>query len=234
MINPLILALDFSTDEEAISFIDSIEIDKDNTYLKIGLEMFCKYGYPFIQKIQNLGYKIFLDIKLHDIPNTVERTCKMISEWNIQMITVHATGGSEMILAAKKGLEGSDTKLLAVTQLTSLDDKNLSDELQVNLTSQDYVRKLAELAYKNNADGVISSALEVPIIKEATNNSFICITPGIRVENSENEDQKRVVTPMMAKELGSNGIVVGRPITQSDDRNKAYKKFYESWVNSNG
>ncbi|MFD1471405.1 orotidine-5'-phosphate decarboxylase [Companilactobacillus mishanensis] len=228
MTKPVIVALDFADDFECIEFLSQFPKDTD-LFLKIGLEMFCQFGYPFVRSLRNRGYKIFLDLKLHDIPNTVRRTCEMIAKWDVQMLTVHASGGSEMIAAAKEGLANSDTKLLAVTQLTSLGQDELENELQIPLQSQDYVTHLAKLAYENGADGVISSALEVPLIKEATGNDFLCVTPGIRPKSAQVGDQKRVATPAKAKELGSDAIVVGRPITQADDGFNAYNDISEEW-----
>jgi len=225
---PVIIALDFADDFECINFLN--QFPKDNKlFLKIGLEMFCQFGYPFVKSLRDRGYNIFLDLKLHDIPNTVRRTCQMIAKWDVQMLTVHASGGAEMIAAAKEGLAGSDTKLLAVTQLTSLGQVELANELQVPLKSQDYVTRLAQLAFKNGADGVISSALEVPMIKEVTSETFLCITPGIRPKSAQVGDQKRVATPAQAKALGSDGIVVGRPITQAENGYQAYMNIDKEW-----
>ncbi|MCH4008374.1 orotidine-5'-phosphate decarboxylase [Companilactobacillus sp.] len=228
MDKPVIVALDFADDFECIQFLSQFPKDTD-LFLKIGLEMFCQFGYPFVRSLRNRGYKIFLDLKLHDIPNTVRRTCEMIAKWDVQMLTVHASGGSEMIAAAKEGLSSSNTKLLAVTQLTSLGQTELKDELQIPLKSQDYVTHLASLAFNNGADGVISSALEVPMIKEATSPDFLCVTPGIRPKSAQIGDQKRVATPAQARELGSDAIVVGRPITQASDGFFAYKDIYQEW-----
>ncbi|AUI71029.1 orotidine-5'-phosphate decarboxylase [Companilactobacillus alimentarius] len=228
MDKPVIVALDFANEVECIDFLDQFP-KKQSLFLKIGLEMFCQYGYPFVKKLRERGYNIFLDLKLHDIPNTVKRTCQMIAKWDVQMLTIHASGGSKMIKSAKEGLAGSNTKLLAVTQLTSLGQVELTNELQVTLRSQDYVTRLAKLAFTNGADGVISSALEVPMIKEVTSESFLCVTPGIRPKSSKIGDQKRVATPNQAKKLGSDLIVVGRPITQAKDKYNAYVKIEKEW-----
>ncbi|WP_125712788.1 orotidine-5'-phosphate decarboxylase [Companilactobacillus kedongensis] len=228
MSKPVIVALDFADDFECIEFLSQFPKDTD-LFLKIGLEMFCQFGYPFVRSLRNRGYKIFLDLKLHDIPNTVKRTCEMIAKWDVQMLTVHGSGGAEMISAAKKGLEGSDTKLLAVTQLTSLGQKELAEELMIPQKSQDYVTHLARLAFDNGADGVISSALEVPMIKDITDDNFLCVTPGIRPKTAQVGDQKRVATPREARKLGSDAIVVGRPITQADNGFVAYQNICQEW-----
>ncbi|KRO00189.1 orotidine-5'-phosphate decarboxylase [Companilactobacillus kimchiensis] len=228
MNKPVIVALDFADDFECINFLNQFPKD-EKLFLKIGLEMFCQFGYPFVKSLRDRGYNFFLDLKLHDIPNTVKRTCEMIAKWDVQMLTVHASGGAEMIAAAKAGLDGSVTKLLAVTQLTSLGQTELAHELQVPLKSQDYVTHLAKLAYDNGADGVISSALEVPMIKEVTSSDFLCVTPGIRPKSAQVGDQKRVATPAQARSLGSDGIVVGRPITQASNGYQAYMNICEEW-----
>lgn len=224
----VIVALDFADDFECINFLNQFPKNQ-SLFLKIGLEMFCQYGYPFVKRLRERGYNIFLDLKLHDIPNTVKRTCQMIAKWDVQLLTIHASGGAEMIAAAKEGLSGSNTKLLAVTQLTSLGQVELSNELQVSLPSQDYVTRLAKLAFNNGADGVISSALEVPMIKEATSEEFLCVTPGIRPKSAQVGDQKRVATPSQARKLGSDAIVVGRPITQVKDEYNAYVNIEKEW-----
>jgi len=228
MNKPVIVALDFADDFECINFLNQFP-KNEKLFLKIGLEMFCQFGYPFVRSLRERGYNIFLDLKLHDIPNTVRRTCEMIAKWDVQMLTVHASGGAEMIAAAKEGLNGSATKLLAVTQLTSLGQVELANELQVPLKSQDYVTHLSKLAFDNGADGVISSALEVPMIKEATSTDFLCVTPGIRPKSSQVGDQKRVATPAQARSLGSDAIVVGRPITQAENGYNAYMNICEEW-----
>lgn len=193
--------------------------------------MFVHYGYEFVRKVRDLGLNIFLDLKLNDIPNTVQKTCEVISTWDVQLLTIHANGGSEMISAASKGLKKhpNNTKLLAVTQLTSISDEQLKDDFKIPLDSKENVRNLAKLAFKNGADGLISSALEVPEIKKATHPSFLCITPGIRPEWSSKNEQKRVVTPRKARELGSDGIVIGRPVTQAENPYNAYQKIKEEW-----
>jgi orotidine-5'-phosphate decarboxylase len=228
MDKPVIVALDYADDFECINFLNQFPKNQ-KLFLKIGLEMFCQFGYPFVKSLRERGYNIFLDLKLHDIPNTVKRTCQMIAKWDVQLLTIHASGGAEMIKAAKAGLAGSNTKLLAVTQLTSLGQTELVNELKVPLKSQDYVIHLAKLAFDNGADGVISSALEVPMIKEATSQDFLCITPGIRPKSAQVGDQKRVATPSQARSLGSDGIVVGRPITQAKNSLNAYMNIDKEW-----
>ncbi|GKQ42787.1 orotidine 5'-phosphate decarboxylase [Companilactobacillus sp. RD055328] len=231
MSRPIIIALDYDSKEECMALISKLLKNDEKPFVKIGLEMFVNYGVEFIKDIRNLDISVFLDLKLNDIPNTVERTCRIISQWDIQYLTVHANGGSEMIAAAKRGLlsHKNNTKLLAVTQLTSLNDTNLRDDFHINYSSNENVTNLAQLAYKFGADGVISSALEIATIKEKTSKEFLCINPGVRPTWASNDEQKRVVTPQLAKELGSDGIVIGRPIIKSEDPLLTYKKIKGEW-----
>lgn len=182
MERPVIVALDFATDQECLDFLAQFNTQSQPIFVKIGLQMFTHYGYNFVRKIQELGHPIFLDLKLHDIPNTVEKTCEVIADWKVQMLTIHAAGGAEMIAAAKRGLDNgnSPTKLLAVTQLTSISDTQLERDFKIPLKSEENVANLATLAYQNHADGVIASALEVEALKQVTAPDFLCITPGIR------------------------------------------------------
>lgn len=231
MKRPIIIALDFETDKDCLSFLNNFSDFDEPVFVKIGLQMFTHYGYPFVKKIQDLGHHIFLDLKLNDIPNTVEKTCEVIAKWGVQMLTIHANGGAEMIAAAKRGLttKENDTKLLAVTQLTSISDKQLEVDFKIPLSSRENVANLAKLAYNNGADGVISSALEVDVVKSATSAEFLCITPGIRPVWAQKNEQKRVMTPAQAKEIGSDGIVVGRPITKNENPIEAYLKIKNEW-----
>lgn len=193
--------------------------------------MFIKYGQDLINILREWDLPVFLDLKLNDIPNTVERTCQVIAKMDVMYLTVHANGGSGMICAAKRGLLAADnnTKLLAVTQLTSLDDMDLKNDFKMNISSQENVFNLAQLAHQNGADGIICAASENPEIKAITSPDFLCINPGIRPTWSLKNEQKRVVTPNQAKQLQSDGIVVGRPITQVEDSVAAYLKIKGEW-----
>lgn len=232
MERPVIVALDFETDQECFVFLENFSTFEEPVFVKIGLQMFTQYGYAFVKKVQEMGHQIFLDLKLNDIPNTVEKTCEVIAGWDVQLLTIHANGGGEMIAAAERGLQtqANETRLLAVTQLTSISDKQLQKDFGIPLSSRENVAQLARLAYINGADGVISSALEVEDVKQATRPEFLCITPGIRPEWAQKNEQKRVVTPQEAKAIGSDGIVVGRPITKNDDPVRAYLQIKNEWL----
>ena len=175
---------------------------------------------------------MFLDLKAHDIPNTVERAMSQVGRLGVAFVTVHAGGGSEMMKAGLRGLKqgaaearNSVPKMLAITQLTSIDEEILHNEQKINGTVMESVQNYARLADESGLAGVVCSAKEISAIREVTNPDFLCITPGIRPDLNTHDDQKRVVTPKQAAEMGSNGIVVGRPITQSDDPVAAYKEI---------
>ncbi|MDO1604917.1 orotidine-5'-phosphate decarboxylase [Lactobacillus sp. YT155] len=231
MNKPLIIALDFQEQTKCLNFLKSLMQQGYKPFVKVGLEMFINYGQDFIKALRDWDLPVFLDLKLNDIPNTVERTCEVIAKWNITYLTVHANGGSQMIAAAKRGLQTADnrTKLLAVTQLTSLDDNDLRNDFKIEMTSQENVFNLAQLAFKSGADGVICSAAENLEIKAKTSTNFLCINPGIRPAWSDRNEQKRVVTPTQAKVFQSDGIVVGRPITQAQNEIEAYRKIQGEW-----
>ncbi len=218
----VIIACDFSDKEEFVKFLSKFD---EKLFLKIGMELFYKEGPEIVRYAKNLGHKIFLDLKLHDIPNTVHKAMNSIKSLGVDFVTVHASGGSEMLRAAKEALNGSDTKILAVTVLTSIDEAILHNELNVQKALADQVIHLAKIASENEIYGVICSPNEVSQIKSQVN--INCITPGIRLVGDDVSDQKRVATPQKAAEMGSDYIVVGRSITSSDDVVKAYQKCSE-------
>lgn len=217
----VIIACDFNNKEELFSFLKPF--DGYNPYLKIGMEIFYKEGPTLVKELKAKGFKIFLDLKLHDIPNTVEKAMKNIAELGVDMTNVHAGGGIKMMEAARRGLssssKGKNTKLIAVTQLTSTSQEVLENELLINKPINEVVKQYALNAKKANLDGVVCSALEAPLIKEL---GLLSITPGIRFSDDSKDDQKRVATPSLAKELGSSYIVVGRSITNANDPLEAY------------
>ena len=217
----VIIACDFNNKEELFSFLKPF--DGYNPYLKIGMEIFYKEGPTLVKELKEKGFKIFLDLKLHDIPNTVEKAMKNIAELGVDMTNVHAGGGIKMMEAARRGLssseKGKNTKLIAVTQLTSTSQEVLENELLINKPINEVVKQYALNAKKANLDGVVCSALEAPLIKEL---GLLSITPGIRFSDDSKDDQKRVATPSLAKELGSSYIVVGRSITNANDPLEAY------------
>ena len=215
----LIIALDFSNKDELFSFLQKFQ--EQQLFVKVGMELFYKEGPGIVKEIKNRGHKVFLDLKLHDIPNTVERAMKNLAQLGVDMVNVHAAGGLEMMKAAKKGY-GNKGKIIAVSQLTSTSEENMHKEQLVQASLTDSVLNYAQLAYQAGLDGMVCSALEVEFVHKHVSSNFLCITPGIRPHASQHGDQKRVVTPYQAKQLGSHYIVVGRPITQSKNPKEAY------------
>lgn len=215
----LIIALDYSNKEDLFDFLN--EFKKEKLFVKIGMELFYKEGPSIVKEIKDLGHSIFLDLKLHDIPNTVENAMRNLKELGIDMTNIHAAGGLEMMQAARRGF-GDNGKLIAVTQLTSTSEESMKKEQLVDATLQQSVINYAKLAQGANLDGVVCSALEVEVIHQELDSEFLCITPGIRPKTANHGDQKRVVTPSQAASWGSNYIVVGRPITQAKNKKQAY------------
>ena len=221
----VIIACDFKSKQELMEFLKPFK--GLNPYIKIGMEMYYKEGPELVRELKKDGFKIFLDLKLHDIPNTVKAAMAKIGELGVDITNVHAEGGIEMMKAAKEGLNsteaGKNTKLIAVTILTSINDEILHNELGIkeDLHVNDVVRKYALNAKEAGLDGVVCSALEAPIIKEI---GFMSVTPGIRLLGDDVNDQKRVATPALAKENGSTYIVVGRSITKATDPVAAYNQ----------
>ena len=224
------VALDFDNQNEVHELLTKLGHPQE-TYLKIGMELYYHYGAEFVKSLVKQGYQIFLDLKLHDIPNTVYQAARQIAQLGIFCTTVHALGGSEMILAAKKGLidgtpAGSETpKLLAVTELTSISEKILANEQNCSLSMTDQVVSLAQTAKKAGADGVICSPLEVKNLRKQVGSGFLYVTPGIRLSNKTIDDQKRIASPKKAKEFGSSALVVGRPITQAENPALVYREI---------
>lgn len=219
----VIIACDFKNQDDLFEFLKPF--DGLNPFLKIGMEIFYKEGPQLVKKLKEMGCKIFLDLKLHDIPNTVEKAMRNIAELGVEITNVHAAGGIKMMEAARRGLDaveaGKNTKLIAVTQLTSISQEALENELLIKEPLADVVKAYALNAKSAGLDGVVCSALEAPIIKEL---GLISVTPGIRFADDSVNDQKRVATPAYAKELGSSYIVVGRSITAAEDPVAAYKR----------
>jgi len=219
----VIIACDFKNQDELFEFLKPF--DGLNPFLKIGMEIFYKEGPQLVKKLKDMGCRIFLDLKLHDIPNTVEKAMKNIAQLGVEITNVHAAGGIKMMEAARKGLDsveaGKNTKLIAVTQLTSISQEALENELLIEKPLPEVVKAYALNAKAAGLDGVVCSALEAPIIKKL---GLISVTPGIRFADDSVNDQKRVATPAYAKELGSSYIVVGRSITAAEDPVAAYKR----------
>ena len=220
----VIIACDFKNQDELFEFLKPF--DGLNPFLKIGMEIFYKEGPELVRKLKSMGCKIFLDLKLHDIPNTVEKAMRNLGELGVEITNCHAAGGINMMAAARRGLDsteaGKKTQLIAVTQLTSISQEILENELLITgKPLADVVKTYALNAKAAGLDGVVCSPLEAPIIKEL---GLISVTPGIRFADDSKNDQKRVATPEYAKELGSTYIVVGRSITGAADPVSAYKR----------
>lgn len=226
----VIVACDFSSKEETFEFLDKFKGKKP--YVKIGMELFYAEGPQMVREIKERGHKIFLDLKLHDIPNTVYKAMKNVARLGADMTNVHAGGSIEMMRYAKRAIDevGSNTILIAVTQLTSTSEEALHKELLINESMENTVRKYAENTKAAGLDGVVCSPLEAGLIKEACGKEFLTITPGIRFADSAKDDQKRIMTPEKAREIGSDYIVVGRPITQADDPVASYERCLKEFL----
>ncbi|MBQ9273010.1 MAG: orotidine-5'-phosphate decarboxylase, partial [Mogibacterium sp.] len=215
---------------------DDIGIAPGRPYVKIGMELFYAEGPAIIKKLKERGHKVFLDLKLHDIPNTVKKAMMVLGEYGVDMVNVHAGGGVAMMKAAKEGLMlgaaryADKPKLIAVTQLTSTDEAALHGELLIDKPMDEVVRQYALNAKAAGLDGVVCSAFEAADIHRACGEDFLTITPGIRFENSAADDQRRVMTPAKAKEAGSDFIVVGRPITAAEKPIEAYERCKEEFL----
>ncbi len=227
----VIVACDFAGREEALAFLDKFTDVKP--YVKIGMELFYATGSEFVKEIKARGHKIFLDLKLCDIPNTVKKSMKVLSDMDVDMCNLHAFGTADMMKGALEGLtreDGTRPLLIAVTQLTSTDEERMKRELLIDHPIDKVVMHYAKNAADSGLDGVVCSPLEAGKVKGVCGDSFITVTPGVRFAGGDIGDQKRVTTPAKAKELGSDYIVVGRPITAAEDPVLAYKKCVEEFV----
>ncbi|MBA8778836.1 orotidine-5'-phosphate decarboxylase [Staphylococcus schleiferi subsp. coagulans] len=230
MRNDPIIALDFATEADVIAFLNHFD---ESLFVKVGMELFYQTGPELIKKVKALGHDIFLDLKLHDIPNTVGKAMEGLAQLDVDMVNVHAAGGSEMMKRAVEGLKkhNPNIKLIAVTQLTSTSETQLHHEQNIQTTMEEAVLNYAQLAQRAGLDGVVCSPLEASLLKAECGENFLKVTPGIRPANSRSDDQKRITTPEDAKKRGSTHIVVGRPITQSDNPVESYHQIKESWLN---
>ena len=226
----VIIACDFSSKEETLKFLDQFKEEKP--FVKIGMELFYAEGGEIVKEIKKRGHKIFLDLKLCDIPNTVYKAMKNIAALGVDMTNVHAFGSIEMMKAAKKAINelNPETKLIAVTVLTSSDQNVLDYELMIDGNINDVILKYASNTKESGLDGVVCSPLESKIIKEKCGEDFLTVTPGIRFADDAKGDQKRVTTPAMAKEIGSSYIVVGRSITGAKDPVEAYRRCVREFI----
>ena len=231
MCKDVIIACDFNSAEETFAFLDRFTGKKP--FVKIGMELFYAEGPQIVREIKKRGHKIFLDLKLHDIPNTVMKAMKVLSGLDVDMVNIHAAGTIAMMEAALKGLtraDGTRPMLIAVTQLTSTDEERMQKELYINKSLEETVMHYAQNARTAGLDGVVCSPLESERVHEACGNSFVTVTPGIRFADSEAGDQVRITTPARAREIGSDYIVVGRPITQAADPVAAYERCVEEFI----
>ncbi len=227
----VIIACDFADKETALSFLDKFEGRKP--FVKIGMELFYAEGPQIVREIKARGHKIFLDLKLHDIPNTVKKSMAVLSRLDVDMCNLHAAGTSRMMEAALEGLtrpDGTRPLLIAVTQLTSTDQESMERDLLIKEPIDKVVMHYAETAKNAGLDGVVCSPLEAQKVHDICGESFLTVTPGVRFADGDIGDQKRVMTPEQAKKIGSDYIVVGRPITAAPDPVAAYERCIKEFV----
>ena len=225
MAKDVIIACDFSSKEQTLAFLNRFEGRKP--FVKIGMELFYAEGPEIVREIKCRGHKIFLDLKLHDIPNTVKKAMKVLSALDVDMCNVHAAGTGRMMTAAVEGLtraDGTRPLLIAVTQLTSTDEETMKKELLIESPLADVVEHYAKNAAASGLDGVVCSPLEAKKVHSACGKNFLTVTPGVRFADGDVADQVRVTTPARAREIGSDFIVVGRPITAAADPVAAYRR----------
>ena len=228
----VIIALDFEDREKALTFLDQFPRE-DKPFVKIGMELFYAEGPDIVRQIKARGHRIFLDLKLHDIPNTVKKAMRVLSMLDVDMVNLHAAGTAEMMRAALEGLtqpDGSRPMLLAVTQLTSTSEQRMRDELLIPHDIAHVVASYARLAQGAGLNGVVCSPLEAALVKKACGPAFVTVTPGIRFADAQADDQRRIKTPQRARQGGSDYIVVGRPITQAPDPVAAYRRCVAEFV----
>lgn len=231
MSKDVIIACDFADKETALSFLDKFEGRKP--FVKIGMELFYAEGPQIVREIKARGHKIFLDLKLHDIPNTVKKSMAVLSRLDVDMCNLHAAGTSRMMEAALEGLtrpDGTRPLLIAVTQLTSTDQEAMERDLLIKEPIDKVVMHYAETAKNAGLDGVVCSPLEARKVHEVCGERFLTVTPGVRFADGDIGDQKRVMTPEQAKKIGSDYIVVGRPITAAPDPVAAYERCIKEFV----
>ncbi len=227
----VIIALDLDSRKKALDFLDGFSEEKP--FVKIGMELYFAEGPAVVREIKARGHKIFLDLKLHDIPNTVKRSMARLSEMDVDMVNLHAAGTKAMMEAALEGLtrpDGTRPILIAVTQLTSISQERMERELLIEKPLDQVVMHYAQCAAQAGLDGVVCSPLEAGKVHDACGNSFLTVTPGVRFAEGPAGDQARVTTPARARELGSDYIVVGRPILQAADPASAYRRCVEEFV----
>ena len=231
MAKDVIVACDFGSAAETLAFLDRFPEEKP--FVKIGMELFYAEGPQIVRDIKARGHRIFLDLKLHDIPNTVKKAMRSLSALDVDIVNLHAAGTRAMMEAALEGLtrpDGSRPLLIAVTQLTSTDQERMERELLIERSLEEVVMAYAKNAAAAGLDGVVCSPLEAGRVHEVCGENFLTVTPGVRFAGGEVGDQKRVTTPALARELGADAIVVGRPITQAADPVAAYRRCVKEFL----
>ncbi|WP_370297664.1 orotidine-5'-phosphate decarboxylase [Ammoniphilus sp. YIM 78166] len=233
----IIIALDYSAGEEALACARKLQ--GTASYVKVGMQLYYGAGPSIVASLKDMGFKVFVDLKVHDIPNTAKGAMQSLASLGVDMVNVHAAGGKEMMAAAREGLEkgagnGPKPLLIAVTQLTSTTQQVMNEQIGIPGTIADSVQQYARLAKEAGLDGVVASPLEVKLVKESCGTDFITVTPGIRPVGADTGDQKRITTPEMAFSIGSDYIVIGRPVTQAQDPAAALSQIIEMVRNENG
>ncbi len=233
MARDVIIACDFSGRKKTMDFLDLFGEGR-KPFVKIGMELFYSEGPDIVRAIRSRGHKIFLDLKLHDIPNTVRKACRVLSGLDVDMCNVHSAGTIEMMRAAIEGLtraDGSRPLLIAVTQLTSTSEERMREELMIDAPINDVIVRYASNARSAGLDGVVCSPLEAGMVKQACGSAFLTVTPGVRFASDSKDDQARVTTPSRAREIGSDYIVVGRPVTAAPNPVEAYERCVKEFLN---
>ena len=228
MAKDVIIACDFDSKEKTLDFLS--KFDREKPFVKVGMELYYSEGADIVRAIKDMGHKIFLDLKLHDIPNTVHKAMLTLRRLGVDMLNCHAAGTVEMMKAAKEAV-GDDSILIAVTQLTSTNEERMHSDLLIDRPINDVILHYASKTKEAGLDGVVCSPLETKIIKEALGSDFYTVTPGIRNKDDDKGDQKRITDPRDARILGSDYIVVGRPITKADNPVEAYKRVCRDFLN---
>lgn len=221
----VIIACDFSSRQQTMAFLD--QFTEEKPFVKVGMELYYAEGPSIVKEIKARGHKIFLDLKLHDIPNTVKKAMRVLSDLDVDITNLHAAGTTAMMQAAVEGLtrpDGTRPLLIAVTQLTSTDQESMERDLLIHQPIDEVVMHYAETAKNAGLDGIVCSPLEAGKVHDRCGKNFLTVTPGVRFADGDVGDQKRVMTPAAAKEIGSDYIVVGRPITQAADPVAAYRR----------
>ena len=233
MAKDVIIACDFAGRQQTLDFLDAFEGQR-KPFLKIGMELYYAEGPGIVRELKRRGHPIFLDLKLHDIPNTVKKAMRVLSALDVDMCNVHAAGTVEMMRAALEGLtreDGTRPLLIAVTQLTSTSEERMQKELLIGAGMGETIVKYAQNAREAGLDGVVCSPLEAAMVKDACGPQFLAVTPGIRFADASKDDQVRITTPARAREIGSDYIVVGRPVTAAPDPVAAYERCLKEFLN---